>query len=282
MDDKNIYNRIEKAIIPLDSPQIEEEDMKDTRIIITRNHLIYKNDEYNGSIQLTDIYNIDEKFNQKYKKAEDMFFFKFKDSQEEKKLGVIKTPYKNYLKKSILVSVISDVEVNYISSYQVEGRIYNDREWKRGVLLFTGDSIILVPEEEKYDIYEIPKKNMFKVQRDEVKGFDALKIHHEKANEEIVDIFYSTSISLSLLSEFCNEILVEEESQIDLDEKDRDILMAAHSGITDSKDLADYLGVRHEDVLDTLEELEKFSFMKEVERKVELTPKGKKRLDDML
>ncbi len=281
MDSEYFYSRMEEAIIPADDTNTEELNWEKTAITVTKDHLIYRTSEEKDFFSLDKIYNLDKVDGNLFNTQEDILAFNFqKDNQE--KIGLIKTPFKKYLKKAILVSVISDTEVKYIPSYRVDGRIYGGKKWNSGLLLFTGNSLIFVSNDKSYDIQEIALRTIIDVKKDKANGHEAIEILYNNGGEEVSDIFYSPVVSLSVLYEFSNEILIKTEKEEEIDEEDIDILMAIHTGMNESTELADYMETPHSDVMVFLETLQKRNLIRCMKKEFELTSDGRRLLGDFL
>lgn len=277
-----LYKNVEQSIIPAAKGDryYRNKDWARTTIAITEDHLIYKNSEAQDTIPLKDIYYLDRKIGYPKAQGGTVLNFNYK-KDEETYMGLIKTENKNHLKKTILIATISNIPIYFISPYQSGGRIHTDKEWQKGVFQVTKSSVILKSPDGEV-INEIPERKIFGESEDKIKGYDALKLNYEKDDEELADLMFSPEVSLAILGDFFSEVLMKKKGRKrKLSPEEKEVMMAIQTGINSSSEIAELMGMDHEEVLDMIDKLKEKQVINIVGREkiVELSSEGKQSLE---
>ena len=285
MGKKFLYNRVEEAIIPAgkEGRFYKNKDWEKTTIAANKNYLIYKSNSNQGYIPLHKIFYLDRKVNYSRADASNVLNFNYQ-TDEGVHFAVIKTPYKDYLKKTILTATISDIVIYFISPYQTGGRIYTDKDWQKGIFQFTGNSI-KIWDTNKEIINEISERRIFRVDSDKIKGYEAIKIFYERDDEELADLLFSPKVSLAILRDFFKEVLLKSKGQeAALNDEERDIMMAIETGINSSSEIAELMELEHDEILNYLDALKDKGIIKVIgtEKIVDLTSSGKQKLESSM
>ncbi len=285
MAQDQLYNNVDEAIIPAGQGGKIKGNLswEKTRIVITSKYLIYKGMNSEGYIPLNNIFNMDKKLDfQKGKGKNILNFFYTKD--EKNYFGLIRSNQKSYLKRSVLVASISSIPIYYISPYRVGGRINTSKEWERGILEINPRSMKIKNVGEEL-VNELSEDDIYRIDSDKVKGHDAVKISYEKNEEEFTDLLYSPGISLSILYDYFEEILIGKDvTDITISELEKEMILAIESGINSSKELSDLIESDHEKVLNSLKRLKEKGLIEEIgiDKIVDLTSQGKKKIGDSI
>lgn len=277
---KYLYNRVDEAIIPAGKGNqiYRDKDWIKTTIVITEDMLLYKNPEDKGKIPLVKLYYVDRKMN--YPKADSGNVINFNYRKEDGNyFGMVKSRYKEKLKKTILTTTISDINIYFMSPYQSGGRIHTDEEWKEGVFELTTKTIKLWKDDDIAN--EIKQKNITKVTTDEIKGYNAVKIFYEREGVTKADLVFSPEVSLDVIKDFFVELLAGKGgSKAPLNEMEKEILMVVETGMNSSSDIAEIVDMSNEEVIEALDTLVDKGYLKVTghEKIVDLTPAGRKEL----
>ncbi len=285
MKQNQLYNNVDYAIIPAgkDGKIYDGIKWEKARVVVTEKYLIYRGEENEGYIPLNNIYNLDQKLNISKEGSKNIINFFYK-KKEEKFFGIIKSNRKELLKRSILVASISTIPVNYISPYQVEGRVDTKKDWNRGFLEITTNMVKIISGGDEL-VRKLHEEDIIFIESDKVKNHDAVKIIYEKKGKKMTDILYSPGVSLSILHNYFTYVLMGDEiKEISLSDTEKKMLIAIESGINSSKELSEMLEKGHEEILQSLEKLKKKGLMKEIgiEKIVDLTSTGKQKVSDFI
>lgn len=279
MADQVYYKQMDQAIIPagIDGKYMENKEWMNTGIIVTQDHLIYKNNQDQGAIPLRDIYYLDREV--RYAKALGVNILNF-DFQVKGRayFGLIRTNNKGLLKRMILSASISNIVIYYVSPYQVGGRILPDPQWKKGMLQLSRKGVMIRESFNGPVVNEMTDKEIFRQSKDKVMGYDAIKVGYERSGNDYADLMFSPSVSLSILQDFFVEVVLKKggSSKI-LTDEEKEIMMAIHTGINSSVEISDLMDIEHDKVLEMVDKLVEKEVLTIVswEKIVELTPQGK-------
>ncbi len=283
MGNQNIlYHQVEEAIIPASEGGIyyDDKDWVKTTIAITKDFLIYKNRESEGKIPLNNIYYMDRKVSHSKATGGTVLNFNYKQNNESY-MGLIRTTRKEYLKRVILLSTISNIKIYYISPYQTGGKIHIDAGWNEGFFQ-VGKNKIMIRDKNGNIVNEIPERKIFGESKDKIKGYDAIKINYERDGKELADIMLSSEVSLAILGDFFSEVLMKKKGKSKkLSDEEKEIMMAIQTGINSSSEIAELMEMDHEKVLDAIDLLKEKGVINIIGREkiVELSSEGKQAMD---
>ena len=226
---------------------------------------------------------MDKNLNFTKSQGEDILNFFYKRG-ENTYFGLIKSSQKDYLKRSILVASISTIPLYYISPYRVGGRVNTEKDWERGILDITPAKILIKDVGKKIQV-QLSEDEVYRVDSDRVEGHDALKVSYIKNEEEKTDLMYSPGVSLSILHDFFENVLMGDEIEdIPLSQPEKEMMLAIESGINSSKELSELVEFDHQQTLKYIKSLKEKGFIKEIgiDKIVDLTSTGKKKIGDSL
>lgn len=277
---KYLYNRVDEAIIPAGQGNqiFRDEDWLKTTVVVTDKLFLYKNSEGRGSIPLVKLYYVDRKLNYPKADSSNVLNFNYRQNGQDY-FAMVKSRNKEKLKKTILTTTISDINIYFMSPYQSGGRIHTDQSWKEGVFELTTKTIKLWSGEEVAN--EIDQNNITKVTTEKIKGYNAVKIFYDREGETVADLVFSPEVSLDVIRDFFLELLVvTSDSRAPLSEVEKEILMVVETGINSSSDIAEIVEMTNKEAIDALDTLVDKGYLKVIdhEKIVDLTPSGKKEL----
>ncbi len=274
---ETLYESEAEFAILDEGDKLEDKGWKETDIDITKDELIYKNGEEQGRIFLYSISNLN-KDPSEMNIQDDVLSFNFEDMEEKSHLCLIKTESPRELKEAIISATISDVDIRFISPYQEDGRVFIEKQWREGQIVFNGDSIRIFDEEEN-QVNKIPNEEIFKVETQDSK----VKVFYERGEKEYADMLFSPGESISLLKEYYSG---EEEmrEELSLNPKEEKILMAISSGVAIPSNIEMFTGQERPSIEETLQNLEKVGIIEvvDVEKRYGLTFDGMKLITDIM
>ncbi|OUJ18502.1 Chemotaxis system protein containing CheF-like and HTH domain, archaellum-associated [Methanonatronarchaeum thermophilum] len=284
--EKKLFDMIGGYIHPLIKGNTRRVDAKwvKGKIILTNKNLWLVNKKGRKKIKLKSMKEIGGQFNlnQEVLKQGDYVGIVYKKNGE-RTVSLITSMKDSELKKfkRILLKYFADNKIVVVKDPVKKGGVLqDDTKWKKAKTTLKKQSMHFVDEDGNILNLNLENVQNISMEFKDFKGEEKDTLVIERINDEgvsVVSYIYAPKVTLSVINNFIKESFEKHvKSEIELDQKEKEIIMALYSGISPF-DIPDFIGVDVDKVEEIYERLVEINALNEIRkrREVELTTRGR-------
>ncbi|RZN62914.1 CheF family chemotaxis protein [Methanonatronarchaeum sp. AMET6-2] len=284
--EKKVFEMIGGYIHPLIKGNTRRVDAKwvKGKIILTTKNLWFISKGGRRKIKLSSMKEIggDFNLNQEVLKKGDYVGIVFKN-KEERTVSLVTSKKDSDLKKfkRALLKYFADNKVVIVKDPVKKGGVLqDDAEWKKAKTTLKNQSMHFVDEDGNILNLNLENVQNISMEYKDFKGKEKDVLVIERINDDgmsVVSYIYAPKVTLSVMDNFIKESFEKHvKSEIELDQKEKEIIMALYSGISPF-DIPDFIGVDVDKVEEIYERLVEINALDEIRkrREVELTTRGR-------
>ncbi|WGI16655.1 CheF family chemotaxis protein [Methanonatronarchaeum sp. AMET-Sl] len=284
--EKKLFEMIGGYIHPLIKGNTRRVDAKwvKGKIILTNKNLWFINKKGRKKIRLKSMKEIGGEFNlnQEVLKQGDYVGIVYKNNGE-RTVSLVTSRKDSDLKKfkRTLLKHFADNKIVIVKDPVKKGGVLqDDAEWKKAKTTHKNQSMHFVDEEGNILNLNLENVQNISMEFKDFKGEEKDVLVIERINDKgvsVVSYIYAPKVTLSVINNFIKESFEKNvKSEIELDQKEKEIIMALYSGISPF-DIPDFIGVDVDKVEEIYERLVEINALNEIRkrREVELTTRGR-------
>lgn len=254
--------------------RLQDAEWETGRIILSNKRLVLVSEDGKRTIPLSEVTAVGGQYNVNQSISQESNYLAIKTAED---VVLIATQSPEEFETD-LYSGLLDQEVILLKHPAVRGGVVQETEWEKARIKIDSSAINIATASGSF--VEVILENVIAVTSEmrEVKGEprSVIEVEHTEEGTNLETYFSGTERQISLLETLMQTNKEENETRIELDTSERQILMALYSGIS-PLDVPEFTELEVEEVESTFEELIEKEVLQEVRvrREVELTSRGR-------